>query len=87
MRKIHLTLLVLLAVIGSLVGFGWDEIGGHELLSSQDESSSTVEASISEDSDEEEGLNKKKLRDERFTESVKIASAKQIPVLTYHHIL
>ncbi len=87
MRKIHLTLLVLLAVIGSLVGFGWDEIGGHELLSSQDESSSTVEASISEDNDEEEGLNEKKLRDKRFTESVKIASAKQIPVLTYHHIL
>lgn len=86
MRKIHLLLFVLLAVIGSLVGFGWDEIGGTELIPSQEESSSIVEASITEEHDEEI-LSEKEIRDKRLSEATEIASAKQIPVLTYHHIL
>ncbi|WP_226655013.1 polysaccharide deacetylase family protein [Guptibacillus hwajinpoensis] len=86
MRKIHLLLFVLLAVIGSLVGFGWNEIGGTELIPSQEESSSTVEASITEDHDDEI-LNEKELRKKRLSEATENASAKHIPVLTYHHIL
>jgi peptidoglycan/xylan/chitin deacetylase (PgdA/CDA1 family) len=86
MRKIHLFLFVLLAVIGSLVGSGWNEIGGAELIPSQDESSSTIEASITEDNNDEI-LNDKELRKNRLSEATEISSAKHIPVLTYHHIL
>ena len=86
MRKIHLILFILLAAIGSLVGFGWNEIGGTEFIPSQEESSSTVEASITEDNDKEI-LHEEELREKKLSEATEIASAEQIPVLTYHHIL
>ncbi|WP_394172226.1 polysaccharide deacetylase family protein [Guptibacillus hwajinpoensis] len=91
MKKIYLFGLIMLAVVGSLVGFGFNEEGdfGSKYLS-QKESSSTVDAA---DSDEEQNIVNEtnelesQLREQQLAEAAKVAPAKEVPVLTYHHIV
>ncbi|MDQ0482576.1 polysaccharide deacetylase family protein [Guptibacillus hwajinpoensis] len=91
MKKIYLFGLLILAIVGSLVGFGFNEDGdyGTKYLS-QKESSGTVNAA---DSDEEQNnvteTNEleSQLREQQLAEAAKIAPAKEVPVLTYHHIV
>ncbi|MBF0705476.1 polysaccharide deacetylase family protein [Alkalihalobacillus hwajinpoensis] len=89
MKKIYLFSFVLLAIIGSLVGFGWGDMGTIDLdqvTLSTNESSSTAEASHQEDH-EEEKINEQELRIQKLEEAAERGAAPHIPVLTYHNII
>ncbi|MDO6657734.1 hypothetical protein [Anaerobacillus sp. 1_MG-2023] len=89
MKKIYLFSFVLLAIIGSLVGFGWGDMGTIDLdqvTLSTNESSSTAEASHEEDH-EEEKINEQELRIQKLEEAAERGAAPHIPVLTYHNII
>ncbi|MDP4552566.1 polysaccharide deacetylase family protein [Alkalihalobacillus macyae] len=91
MKRFYLYGLLVLVIVGSLVGFGFNEEGDYDSkYLSQKESSATVDAA---DSDEEQNnVNEtneleSQLREQQLAEAAKIAPAKEVPVLTYHHIV
>lgn len=89
MKKIHLFSFVLLAIIGSLVGFGWGDMDTIELDQAPlltNESSSTAEAARQEDH-EEEKINEQELRIQKLEEAADRGAAPHIAVLTYHNII
>lgn len=89
MKKIHLFSFVLLAIIGSLVGFGWGDMGTIDLdqaTLSTNETSSKAEAAHHEEN-KDENISEQELRTEKLEEAAERASALHIPVLTYHNII
>ncbi|TKD70867.1 polysaccharide deacetylase family protein [Pseudalkalibacillus hwajinpoensis] len=90
MKKIYLFGLITLAVVGSLVGFGFNEEGsfGSKYLSSK-ESSASVDASESDEKlkDVESNQLEAQLRGKNLAEAAEMAAAIEVPVLTYHHIV
>lgn len=82
----------MLAIVGSLVGFGFNEEGslGSKYLSSKD-SSASVDAADSSDKERNEDSEslqlESQLREQELAKEAKIAAADEVPVLTYHHIV
>ena len=94
MKRFTLIALIILAVLGSLVGFGFN-VGGSDgttdaTENATNENSALVEASSSgEEQDENSQSNESKQthRAEMLRQAAEKASASEISVLTYHHII